>query len=293
MQISPFTNYIQSFSETRVDMANHTPEASPVGEVTVISKSGTNKLHGSIFDYHVTPMFRARPVLVRAPRTGPAARWVDRSSSRTYTLAVTRPSFCASYETSPDSSQQLLNPTVPLDAGAQGRLLVPAAGYDDQGSLYREPVSGGHHSGLAIEPGVPQDPGSFYPILISEILRCFQPTIEKSPPSFRAQPLLDRAYRPPFPPEELHLRAAYLATAEHQFRFEFKSSGPGPHLGSAQHTPVFDFLDQTLGSQSLNELRYGYAFTNKPHWGSQNGLDLVNNTSTTPGPSRNTRISVT
>jgi hypothetical protein len=70
---------IESFSETRVDIANNTPEASPVGEVTVISKSGTNKLHGSVFDYYVTPMFRARPFwfghLGQARRL---AGWTDR-----------------------------------------------------------------------------------------------------------------------------------------------------------------------------------------------------------------------
>jgi hypothetical protein len=33
---------------------------------------------------------------------------------------------------------------------------------------------------------------------------------------------------------------------------------------------------QTLTAQSINELRYGYAFTNEPRWGQQKGLDLVN-----------------
>ena len=41
-------------------MANNSAEFGAIGQVTVISKSGTNQLHGSLFDYYSTPWFRAR-----------------------------------------------------------------------------------------------------------------------------------------------------------------------------------------------------------------------------------------
>ncbi|HKX28585.1 MAG TPA: carboxypeptidase-like regulatory domain-containing protein, partial [Blastocatellia bacterium] len=59
-QITPLVQYVESFQEVRVDMANNSADTSSVGQVTIVSKSGTNELHGSLFDYYVTPWFRAR-----------------------------------------------------------------------------------------------------------------------------------------------------------------------------------------------------------------------------------------
>ena len=44
-------NYIESFQEVHVDLANNSAEFPSIGQVTVISKSGTNQLHGAVFDY--------------------------------------------------------------------------------------------------------------------------------------------------------------------------------------------------------------------------------------------------
>ena len=59
-QISPLVSYVDSFQEFRVDMANNTAEYGSIGQVTIISKSGSNEFHGSVFDYYQTPFFRAR-----------------------------------------------------------------------------------------------------------------------------------------------------------------------------------------------------------------------------------------
>jgi hypothetical protein len=45
---------------TAVLMGNNTAEFGSLGQVTVISKSGTNDLHGAGFDYYTTPKFLAR-----------------------------------------------------------------------------------------------------------------------------------------------------------------------------------------------------------------------------------------
>src|SRR5262249_17962649 len=58
-QITPLVQFIESFQEVRVDMANNSADIGAVGQVTLISKSGTNELHGSAFDYYSTPWFRA------------------------------------------------------------------------------------------------------------------------------------------------------------------------------------------------------------------------------------------
>ncbi|HYI97209.1 MAG TPA: carboxypeptidase-like regulatory domain-containing protein, partial [Bryobacteraceae bacterium] len=59
-QISPLVSQVESFQEFRVDMANNTAEYGGIGQVTIVSKGGTNDFHGSLFDYYSTPWFRAR-----------------------------------------------------------------------------------------------------------------------------------------------------------------------------------------------------------------------------------------
>jgi len=51
-QISPLVSQIESFEEVRVDMANNTAEFGAIGQVTIVSKGGSNALHGSLFDYY-------------------------------------------------------------------------------------------------------------------------------------------------------------------------------------------------------------------------------------------------
>ena len=59
-QTGPLANYIESFQEVKVDLSNNSAEFGSLGQVTVISKSGTNQFHGSLFDYYSTPAFRAK-----------------------------------------------------------------------------------------------------------------------------------------------------------------------------------------------------------------------------------------
>ena len=65
-QISPLVSFIESYEEVRVDQANNSADIGSVGQVTIISRSGTNQLHGSVFDYYSTPWFRARTSWARS-----------------------------------------------------------------------------------------------------------------------------------------------------------------------------------------------------------------------------------
>src|SRR5207244_10804160 len=58
-QITLLVQFIESFEEVRVDMANNSADIGSVGQVTVISNSGTNELHGHTSDYYSTRRFRA------------------------------------------------------------------------------------------------------------------------------------------------------------------------------------------------------------------------------------------
>ncbi|MGC8792381.1 MAG: carboxypeptidase-like regulatory domain-containing protein, partial [Bryobacteraceae bacterium] len=54
-QTGPFANYIESFQEVKIDIANNSAEFGSMGQVTIVSKSGTNEFHGTVFDYYSTP----------------------------------------------------------------------------------------------------------------------------------------------------------------------------------------------------------------------------------------------
>jgi hypothetical protein len=69
-QIGPLANYVESFQEIRIDSSNNTAEFGTIGQVTMITKSGTNSFHGSLFDYYSTPWFRARSPFAPSRPTG-------------------------------------------------------------------------------------------------------------------------------------------------------------------------------------------------------------------------------
>ena len=58
--VGPLANYIESFKEVKIDIANNSAESASLGQVTIISKSGANRFSGSLFDYYQGPIFRAR-----------------------------------------------------------------------------------------------------------------------------------------------------------------------------------------------------------------------------------------
>src|SRR5262249_2059241 len=69
-QITPLVQFIESFEEVRIDMANNSADIGSVGQVTLVSKSGSNELHGSLFNYYSTPWFRAIAPFAAERQTG-------------------------------------------------------------------------------------------------------------------------------------------------------------------------------------------------------------------------------
>lgn len=58
--IGPLATFAESFTEVKVDLAGSTAESPSLGQVTIVSTSGTNQLSGAVFDDYQSPMFRAR-----------------------------------------------------------------------------------------------------------------------------------------------------------------------------------------------------------------------------------------
>ncbi len=124
-QISPLVSYVESYEEVRVDMANNSADIGAVGQVTIVSKSGGNELHGTVFDYYSTPWFRARNPF--AAQRGAGVRHQPGGAvggpiviPKLYD-GHNRSFFFFSFETSRGSNVlSLLNPTVPLASWRTG-----------------------------------------------------------------------------------------------------------------------------------------------------------------------------
>ena len=95
--IGPLANYIESFQEVKIDSANNSAEFGAVAQVTIVSKSGGNELHGSLFDYYMTPGLKARPwfsdTVDRARFICSASAPAAPSCSRSSITGATRHSF--------------------------------------------------------------------------------------------------------------------------------------------------------------------------------------------------------
>ncbi len=123
--IGPQLNYIESFQEVKVDMANNTAEFGAIGHVDVVTKSGTNELHGSVYDTFMTPGLRARNFFATGIWTGRFHIFGGSVSGPVYIPKVyngkNKTFFFFSMERSAgNASFTNLNPTVPIAAWRQG-----------------------------------------------------------------------------------------------------------------------------------------------------------------------------
>jgi hypothetical protein len=124
-QITPLVNYVESMAEVRVDMANNSAEFGGLGQVTVVSKSGSNELHGSGFDYYQTPILVSRNPFASSGSAG-VTNWPGASiGGPVYFPKIhngkNKTFFFFSYETNRGSQiHDLINPTVPLASWRNG-----------------------------------------------------------------------------------------------------------------------------------------------------------------------------
>jgi len=133
--------FMESFQEARIDSTNNTAEFGTIGQFSMISKSGTNQLHGSAFDYYASNALNARN-----PFALTKGSFIRHSPGASISGPVyiphaydgrNRTFFFFSYETYRGSqTQDLLNPTVPA---------VPwrAGDFSGAGTIVKDPFAGG------------------------------------------------------------------------------------------------------------------------------------------------------
>jgi hypothetical protein len=285
-QISPLVQYIESFQEVRVDMSNNSADTGSVGQVTLISKSGTNELHGSLFDYYVTPGFRARN-----PFTGTRNPSVGHNPGGSIGGPIVIPKlyngrnksfFFFSFETSRGSNTlDAFNPTVPLEAWRNGNFgnirirdprLTGACDANDQTACFPDNTIPAER----INPVSQKIQDRFYP------LPNFGNTAAFASNNYRAQ--MTRPFDPnTYWTTRLDHRFSDRAfvygryTWNRSFNREFEANLPTigqlDRVRDTRATAVS--FTYTISPNLVSETRWGLGFSDDPRQGPINGQEIV------------------
>jgi hypothetical protein len=279
-QIGPLANYIESFQEIKVDVSNNTAEFGSIGQVTMISKSGTNQFKGNVFDYYSTPWFRARNPFALARGTG-----VSHALGFTGGGPVLIPKlyngrdktfFFFSYETSRGSPQNpLLNPTVAPAPWRTGDFsAINATVRDPFGG--NAPFPGSRIPASRLNPTAQRIQDRFFP------LPNFDLTPDVRPQNYRENKIQ------PFVPSTY-----YTFRGDHRFsdrdsifvRFtsqdlvaqSWQGNLPtiGMHYQHRYNYAMTGSYTHSFKPTLINEFRYGFAFNNNTIAAPLNGNQLI------------------
>jgi hypothetical protein len=278
-QISPLVNYIESFEEVRVDMANNTADIGSVGQVTIISKSGSNDFHGSLITYYTTPWFRARNPFA-AQRGGGVVHQPGVSAGGPIVIprlynGKNRSFFFGSFETSRGSNVlQNLNPAVPLAAWRAGDFSGLTTPIRD--AFTGQPLPGNRIPASRLNPVSLKYQERFWPLPNSGDPNVF------GPQNFRAQ------VTRPFDPNTYWTTRIDHRFSEKSFLFGRYTWNRGHSRGYEGNLPTIGRLWNTRDTRAFNlsythsirsnlitEARWGFAWNDNPRHGAVIGSELV------------------
>ncbi|MEK7406989.1 MAG: carboxypeptidase-like regulatory domain-containing protein [Acidobacteriota bacterium] len=280
--IGPLADRVESFEEVRIDMANNTAEFGAIGNVTIISKSGANQLHGSLFDYYSTPWFRARNPFSPVRGTG-----VSHAPGGSVGGPVVLPRIYAgenksffffSFETSRGSAvQQLLNPTVPLASWREGDFsaLAPATVVRDP-NAGNAPFPSNRIPAARINSVARRIQERFYPLPnYGDISRLQSQNYRESrtrafDPSTNYTLRLDHRFS-----EQSFVFGRWTWNRSHSRGFEGNLPAIGQRWQTRDTRALNASYTRTLRANLLNEFRWGLAYNDNPRNGPLMGKEVV------------------
>src|SRR5262245_28545076 len=277
--ISPLVSQIESFEEVRVDMANNTAEYGGIGQVTIISKGGTNELHGSVFDYYSTPWFRARNPFAAQRGTGVRHNPGFSVGAPIYFPKIyngkNRSFFYYSFETTRGSQTlSTLNSTVPIPLWRAGDFSREAAIRDPMSN--NAPFAGNLIPAARINPVARKIQDRFYPLpnqpdantfrasnLRLQLLRVFDPNTYWTV-------RLDHRFT-----EKHFVFGRYTWNRSHSRDFDNSLPTIGQRWQTRDTRAIQLSYTATIKSNLINEFRWGYAWNDNPRHGPLKGLEVV------------------
>lgn len=275
----PMMTYMESVQELRVDLANNSAEFGSLGQVSVVSRSGTNTLHGSAFDYFVTPMFRAADPFTHVRATGilhtpgfsvGGPVWAPKlynGKNRTF--------FFLSYEPIESSQKtQTLNPTVPLPAWRQGDFSGLATSIYDPTN--NQPFAGKKIPASRLNPVALAIQDRFYPLpntgssTVLQAQNYRQSVTRSADPSKFVAGRLD---------EHISDKNSIYGRYSWQRNYNRQYDGNLPTIGQRNQVrndrAATASYTRLLGADKVNEIRWGYSFNNNPVAPAVNGPQIV------------------
>ena len=277
--IGPLANYTESFQEMKIDLANNSAEFPSLGQVTIASKSGTNRFKGVVFDYYQSPMFRARN-----PFTGTRGSGVLHFPG----LAVggplvlpkvydgrNRTFWFLSGETVDGSAQTAtLNPTVPIEPWRSGDF--SALGLAIRNPLTGETYADGRIPAARLNPVSLRIQERFYPLPntgSTSVLQAnnYRETIdtERSKPYY-ATGRIDHNFSDA---DRIFARFTMHQSTNPVWEGNLPAFGMRRQL--RQNKAITFSWTRLMGSSLVNEFRAGHNYNNNPLAGPLSGLEVV------------------
>jgi hypothetical protein len=279
-QIGPLAQYVESFQEVRIDSANNSAEFGTIGQVTMISKAGTNSFHGSLFDYYTTPWFRARNPFALARDTGISHLPGGSAGGPLYIPGLydgrNKTFLFGSYENFKGSqATRFFNPTVPLAAWRTGDFSGLTTPVRDP--LTGQPFPGNRIPSNRLNPTAVAMQNRFYPL-----------------PNFGNTSILQNQNHRQSLSMEANSQFYWTIRADHRItandsimgRYtkqdfaidDFLSALPTieqGHVTRKNHAATISYT-HLFSNTIINEFRWGIATNNLPIFPPINGPDFVN-----------------
>src|SRR5215475_3177557 len=278
-QIGPMANFIESFKELKIDLANNSSEFGTLGFVTLISKSGDNEFHGSVFDYYTSPILRTRSPFA-TQRSGGVNHNIGFTASGPIYLpklynGKDRTFWFISAETTTGSqATSNLNASVPLEPWRRGDF--SALGIQLRNPFTNEVYTDGKLPPALINPVAKKIQERFYPLPNFGDANAF------TSGNFRqtvARPFNTPKYLVGRIDQKLGANDTIYAryTVNQQVVAEWEGGLPsfGPRRQFRRNKALTVSYGHTFSPTLLNEFRFGHTFNNNPLEGPLNGLEVV------------------
>ncbi len=279
---APLVDYTETVQEMRVDVANNTAEFGTVGQVSFISKSGTNQLHGSAFDFYVSPVFRARDPFATERGSGIMHKPGYTLGGPVYIPRVydgrNKTFFFSSMELARASiTNAMLTPTVAPTPwrGGDFSALTGTTILDPMAN--RVPFAGNVIPASRINAVSKKIQDRFFPAPNTgdtDVLAAMNFQQLRQLPAFKEWYVTERI------DHRISERVQLTGRMVRHGYTNYRLSSQLPSMGLTRilwDTEFYTFsYTHTLRPTLVNEFRVGYSFNNNPRYPSDSGLALVN-----------------
>ncbi|MGH9845867.1 MAG: carboxypeptidase regulatory-like domain-containing protein, partial [Blastocatellia bacterium] len=275
----PLSRSTEWYQELKLDVVNNGAEYGTLANVTIVSKSGSNELHGSAYDYYSSPFMRARDPFATERASGVSHRVGFTVGGPIYLPRIyngkDRTFFFLTYDIGRQGLvTELLNPGVPLEAWRRGD-------FSGQGIQIRNPFTGevyrdGRIPASQINPVARKIQDRFYPlpnfgdpnVFVAGNFRQNISYPFRSPVSAGAR--LDHRFS-----DRDSVFARYTIAQTHFNSWDGGLPAFGPREQFRRIKGLTVSYTHTFNRSLVNEVRFGHHFNNNPGQGPLDGQEIV------------------